>query len=322
MKHALPLAFGLALGLVPSAVGFAQDSCMMPQSFNDPHPVIRDGKSLLWVRPLQVDADGAANAYHRDDPHGNKGLAIEYIGNGMTIFRDGEPMPFELEEANNTDWLSVYKEIARNGWQAPPGYSVDIYGFARHENGKICVTRTGQLISSTSLHLNPNARQCSPARYLDARKFPGIVVPNSGPDDRIVAGADPVVAAPFSEHGVARGDLAVVYNPETGLWKGAVLYDTGPRHLLGEGSLRLVMNLRGLKRVPTSAVETNSLGIVETFTVLFPRSAADLGPRRTWTPRKIEQAAARRFKQWGGGTVQGARDRLHACAQDYKQRER
>jgi hypothetical protein len=322
MKHVLPVAIGLTIGLVPSVTGFAQSSCMMPESFNDPHRVIRDASSMVWVRPLQVDADGAPNAYHRDDPHGKNGQAIEYLGNGMTIYRDGEPMEFELDEADNSDWLSVYKQIVRNGWEAPPGYSVDIYGFARNENGKVCVTKTGRLISSTSLVLNPTARQCDPRRYLDARKFPGIVVPNTTPDDRTVDDADPVVAPPFSEHGVARGDLAVVYNPETGLWKGALLYDTGPRHLLGEGSLRLVMNLRGLKRVPTSAVETNSLGIVETVTVLFPGSAVDLGPRRTWTPEKIERAAAQRFKQWGGGTEKGALERLLNCAQDYKQPER
>jgi hypothetical protein len=322
MKHVLPIAIGLAIGLIPGATGFAQGSCMMPQGFNDPHRVIRDGGSLFWVRSLQVDADGAPNAYHRDDPHGKKGLAIEYLGNGMTIFRNGEPMTFELEEQDNSDWLTVYKEIVGKGWEAPPGYSVDIYGFARDERGKVCVTKTGRLTSATSLQLNPKARQCNPNRYLDARKFPGIVVPNRAPDDRVVDNADPVVATPFSEHGVARGDLAVVYNPETGLWKGALLYDTGPRHLLGEGSLRLVMNLRGLKRVPTSAVETNSLGIVETFTVLFPGSAADLGPRRTWTPEKIERAAARRFREWGGGTAEGALARLLDCAQDYKHRER
>ncbi|CAN0433675.1 unnamed protein product, partial [Phaeothamnion confervicola] len=92
---------------------------------------MHDGsKSLFWVRPLQVDADGAPNAYHRDDPHGNKGLAIEYAGNGMTISRNGEPMEFKLREEDNAEWLGIYRRIAENGWKAPAGYDVDIYGFA------------------------------------------------------------------------------------------------------------------------------------------------------------------------------------------------
>lgn len=310
-----------AIGMIATVQ--AQSECNMPQRFDDPHPVLHDkAKSLFWVRPLQVDADGAPNAYHRDDPHGNKGLAIEYIGNGMTIKRNGEPMPFHFKEEENSEWLSVYKTIARNGWTAPPGYSVDIYGFARNEKGKICVMPGGRLVSSTSLRQNDKARFCNPKRYIDALKFPGFVVPNRTKDEPIIRGADPEIAAPFALQGVGRGDLAIVYNPETGLWKGAILYDTGPRHLLGEGSIRLVMGLRGMSNVPTSAVETNAIGIVETFTVVFPGSVADLGPASTWTPNKIETAAAERFKKWGGGSFSDSMQRLLNCAADYKNRTR
>jgi hypothetical protein len=324
MRHFLPIALGLALGLVPiGAEGIAQTSCMLPDSFSDPHRVIHDAQSLVWVRPLNVDADGAPNAYHRDDPHGRKGLAIEYLGNGMSISRHGEEIAFEPDESDNAEWLEAYKKIVRNGWEPPPGYDLDIYGFAVDEAGRPCMTKQGRLISSTSLVLNPQARRCDPKRYLDATKFPGIVVPNRDSDERRAAeDADSEVAPPFAERGVKRGDLAVVYNPETRIWKGALLYDTGPRRLLGEGSIRLVMNLRGTKRVPTSGEETNSMALPESFTVLFPGSVSDLGPRQTWTPEKIERAAAERFKQWGGGSVEDALARLQSCAEDYKQIER
>ena len=309
----------ILLGCLSScAQSFAQNACDLPKGFNDPHGVIHDDRSLFWVRPLQVDADGTPNAYHRDDPHGKRGLAIEYIGNGMTIYRDDEPMTFELEEKKNTDWLRVYRRIVANGWKAPNGYSVDIYGFARDEDGAVCVARGGRLISSTSLVINPDLDRCNPKRYIDATKFSGFVVPNRDSDELSVPNADPEVAPPFAERGVKRGDLAVVYNPETGRWKGALLYDTGPRHLLGEGSLRLVMNLRGHQQVPKNAIQTNSLGIVETFTVTFPGSVADLGPPSTWTPQKIETAATERFKAWGGGSLTGALQRMFSCAQYYK----
>src|SRR5262249_61895955 len=189
------------------------------------------------------------------------------------------------------------------GWEPPPGYELDIYGFAVDEAGRPCMTKQGRLISSTSLVLNPQARRCDPKRYLDATKFPGIVVPNRDSEERSIAeGTDPEVAPPFAERGVKRGDLAVVYNPETKIWKGAFLYDTGPRRLLGEGSIRLVMNLRGSKRVPKSGGESNSIALAESVTVLFPGSFSDLGSRQTWTPEKIKRAAAARFKQWGGGS--------------------
>ncbi|MCC6890819.1 MAG: hypothetical protein IT536_20015 [Hyphomicrobiales bacterium] len=291
---------------------------MLPQTFNDPHRVMHDDRSLFWVRPLEVDADGAPNAYHRDDPHGRRGLAIEYIGNGMTIYRDGKPMPFQLNEKDNSEWLSVYRKIVANGWRAPPGYSVDIYGFARDQSGAICMSESGRLISATSLTFEHHQNRCSQRRYVDARKFPGIVVPNRAANERSIENRDPEVAPPFAERGVTRGDLAVVYNPATGVWKGALLYDTGPRHLLGEGSLRLVMNLRGQRQVPTTAIHLNSLGIVETFSLTFPGSVADLGPSTTWTPETVEQKAGERFKAWGGGSFTAALQRLFQCARDYK----
>jgi hypothetical protein len=318
LKQTLRATVALIGCLSSCGQALAQSACALPRAFNDPHAVIHDDRSLFWVRPLQVDADGAPNAYHRDDPHGRRGLAIEYIGNGMTIYRNGEPMKFELEEKNNTAWLSIYRKIVANGWQAPAGYSVDIYGVARDERGTVCVGQGGRLISSTSLAIGPDLRPCNQKRYIDALKFPGFVVPNRTSEEQSVPNADPEVAPPFAERGLGRGDLAVVYNPETGLWKGALLYDTGPRHLLGEGSLRLVMNLRGLQQAPKSALQTNSLGIVETFTVTFPGSVADLGPTSTWTPQKVEAAAAERFKAWGGGSLTGALQRMFACAQQYK----
>ena len=303
--------------LVP--LGYAQTPCGMPQGFSDPHPVLRDrDKSLFWVRPLQVDADGAPNAYHRDDPHGSKGLAIEYIGNGMTIERHGKPMNFELKEEENSEWLGIYQMIVRNDWTAPPGYSVDIYGFARDRKGRVCVGHSGQLVSATSLSLNERAGPCNQKRYVNALKFPGIVVPNRQGKEQRLKNRDPEVAPPFAQHRVSRGDLAVVYHPETRRWSGALLYDTGPRHLLGEGSIRLVMNLRGMSQAPVSALETNSLGIVETYTVVFPGSVADLGPKKTWTPEKIERAAGERFRAWGDGSVEKALERLFACADEYK----
>ncbi len=317
LKSFLRIAAILIGSVGYSAQSYAQLACALPRAFNDPHAVIHDDRSLFWVRPLQVDADGAPNAYHRDDPHGKR-HAIEYIFNGMTIYRSGVAMPFELDERNNKDWLTAYRKIVANGWKAPAGYSVDIYGFARDNRGMVCLRDGGRLISTTSLVLDFDLPDCNQKKYIDALKFPGFVVPNRTGDERPVPNADDQVAPPFAERGLSRGDLGIVYNPETGLWKGAFLYDTGPRHLLGEGSLRLVMNLRGLQQAPRNAVETNSLGIVETFSVSFPGSVADLGPRATWTPQKVEQAAAERFKAWGGGSITNALQRMFACAQQYK----
>jgi hypothetical protein len=299
----------------------AQVDCQMSGSFNDPHPVMHEGsKSMFWVRPLEVDADGVRNAYHRDDPLGNKGLAIEYIWNGMTIIRHGKPLEFDVEHGDNAEWLNAYWTIVRNGWKAPTGWDVDIYGFAKDERGRVCVKEDGRLVSATGLVQRPSARYCDPNRYIDALKLPGIVVPNRSDEEKSIAGADPEIAPPFAKRGVSRGDLAIVYNPESRIWRGAFIYDTGPRNLLGEGSLRLVLDLTGQKEVPTSAVETNALGIETTNVLLFPGTADRLGPGRTWTKEKIQTLATEQFKDWGGGTIPAALEKLLACAESYKSR--
>jgi hypothetical protein len=178
----------------------------------------------------------------------------------------------------------------------------------------------GRLISSTSLVQHPSASYCDPKRYVDALKIPGIVIPNRSDEEQAVPGADDQIAPPFARHKVSRGDLAIVYNPETRVWRGAIIYDTGPRELLGEGSLRLVLDLRASQQLPKSAIETNALGIAETNVLLFPGTAGQLGPGRTWTNEKIHGLASRLFKQWGGGTEMQALEKLAGCATEYKSR--
>jgi hypothetical protein len=307
----------------PMVSARAQVDCQMPSSFDDPHPVMHDGsKSLFWVRPLEVDVDGVRNAYHRDDPHGNKGLAIEYLGNGMTIIRDGQPLEFNVKQEENSKWLNAYRRIVENGWKPPEGWDVDIFGFALDQNDRVCIKADGRLVSATSLVQYPDAKYCDPRRYVDALKLPGIVVPNRADEEKPVPGADEEIAPPFAKRGVSRGDLAIVYNPETRIWKGAFIYDTGPRDLLGEGSMRLVLDLRNQQQVPTSALETNSLGIEETHVLLFPGTAGRLGPGRTWTREKIQMLAAEQFKKWGGGSIPAALEKLLACAVIYKSKYR
>ncbi|MEO6946957.1 MAG: hypothetical protein ABI150_10375 [Nitrobacter sp.] len=308
----------------PMLTARADNGCIMTASFDDPYPVMVDqSKSLFWVRPMEVDADGARNAYHRDDPHGNKGLAIEYMGNGMTIRRDGKPLEFVAEEANNAEWLNAYRLIVDNGWKAPAGWEIDIYGLARDKNDNVCIMKDGRLVSPTSLVQNPMARSCDPKRYIDALQLPGIVVPNRNNEtEKPARGVDQEVAPPFASRGVYRGDLAVAYNPETKIWKGAFIYDTGPRDLLGEGSLRLVLDLRDDHSVPTSGLQTNSLGIEETHVVVFPGTAKLIGHGRTWSRAKIQRLAEQQFKRWGGGTIAGALEKLASCAAEYKTRFR
>jgi hypothetical protein len=295
------------------------DRCAMWGSFDDPHPVLQEGaRSLFWIAPMQVDADGAPNAYHRDDPHGNKGLAIEHIGYGMRIAKNGKLVPFAPKEEKNGAWLEAYQRIVENNWKAPRGYSVSIFGFGKNEKGEVCVTADGKLVSTTSLLLRREGGVCDQSRYVDALQFPGVVVPSRIPNEETGPDADLAVAPPFAVRGVRRGDLVMAYHPGTKRWRGAFIHDTGPRRKLGEGSVRLIMNLTGRTEPPATALETNSMAVPEIYYLLFPGTVGDLGDEKNWTPKKIEDAARSRFKAWGGGSTFGALARLLACAARYR----
>jgi hypothetical protein len=302
--------------------------CDMGDSFSDPKLVLHDGKSsLFWVRPIAVNVDGAPNAYHRDDPHGNRGLAIEYIGYGMKIFKfkdeegkEKEKIPFVTKESDNASWLAIYRQIVANNWVAPKGYSFSVFGFEKDDAGQVChggPKEDGKLVSSTALVIKSGADACDQSGYVDALRFPGIVIPKRDDEESKTDGTDGGIAPPFAKLGTRRGDLAVAYNPKTKRWRGAFVFDTGPRQKLGEGSVRLIMNLTGAA-APTTAEASNSMGIKESYVVLFPGSVADLGDRKNWTPELVEKMAMARFKAWGGGTIKGALSRLQSCAADYK----
>lgn len=311
------------IGVCTAVAGCARvDTCSMWGSFNDPYLVLQEGaRSLFWVAPMHVDADGAPNAYHRDDPHGSKGLAIEHIGYGMRITKNGKWVPFNPNEQKNGPWLDAYQRIVDNDWKAPKGYSVSIYGFAKNGKGEVCVDSEGRLVSTTSLLLRQQGSVCDQSRYVDAVQFPGVVVPSRASNEDTGPNADLAVAPPFAVRGVKRGDLVIAYHPRTARWRGAFVHDTGPRRKLGEGSVRLIMNLTGKTEPPASAAVTNSMALGEVYYVLFPGTVGDLGDERNWTPRKIEEAARARFKEWGGGSTFGALARLLACARRYKTQE-
>jgi hypothetical protein len=300
----------------------AATSCSMPYRFTDPKLALEaKGNSLFWVRPLQVNIDGAPNAYNQNDPHGKKGLAIEYIGYGMRILNNGNKIPFKTDEKKNRPWLVGYEILRANRWKASGGYSADIFGFLTSDsNGKKCKPGPkGELVSTTSLTLKKTNDECDQGNYLDATLFPGIVLPRRAKGEKAAPKTDRAIAPPFAVRGARLGDLAIVYSTKSDTWKGALVFDTGPRKDLGEGSVALIVNLTGQPQ-PTTAEMTNKMAIAETYVVLFPGSVEDIGDKKDWTPKLIEDAAASRFMKWGNGSLDAAKQRLLACAKEYKKK--
>ena len=209
---------------------------------------IRGESPFFFKTRMRIDADGAPNAYHPED----KGL------------------DFLKHAGNPGDWQGLVTDsLGQPVIQGPhdpyPGY----------------------YISQTSL-FDKTKQRTDPARYVDARAIPYIVLP-----------AEPGL----KESGRARlGDFAVVVNARNRLMAFAIFADQGPRGKIGEGSIALAELLQIPSSPKTGGVDGDIIYVV------FPGS----GNGQSRTTQEIHREGERAFNQWGGP------GRLAACFPEYQ----
>jgi hypothetical protein len=138
----------------------------------------------------------------------------------------------------------------------------------------------GFYVSETSLE-NPRLPAIDPTRYLDARTTCYIVLPGGK----------------VPEAGL--GDLAIVFDPSSGRWTGAVYGDEGPGSECGEVSLATIkaLGLPGTDGKSSPGELRDDL-----FYLVFPGSAHELSDVASWpySPASVQAAAAADFNRWGG----------------------
>lgn len=132
----------------------------------------------------------------------------------------------------------------------------------------------GFYVSMTALY-DKNRGGADPKRYVDSEEIPYIVLPGNV----------------IKKTGARLGDFAVAINNGTAV--PAILADTGPKGLIGEGSIRLARSL-GIDHNPRTGGTTKRAVIY----VVFPKSGAGQGKLRTLA--EIETEGKRLFENWGG----------------------
>lgn len=197
--------------------------------------VYRDGAAILFSAGMGVDADGSPRAYHPDDVSGLDALA-----------NAGHP----------GNWYGVVTvggvPVIQSASDPAPGYYV----------------------SQTSL-VDGNYPVRDPRRYVDAAKFPYVVVPGS-------------LEVPRLAYGVRVGDVAaVIYGQRVAH---AIIADSGPDGQCGEGSIRLA-DLLGINPDPRKGGVDTGVSYV-----LFPGSGT--GKPMEW--KEMDGLADTRFSAWGG----------------------
>jgi hypothetical protein len=209
---------------------------------------IRGEAPFFFKTRMRIDADGAPNAYHPED----KGLDF--------LKHAGKP----------GDWQGLVTD--RRGQLVIQGPH-DPY--------------PGYYISQSSL-FDKTKQRTDPARYVDARAIPYIVLPS-----------EPTLR----ELGRARlGDFAVVINARARRMAFAIFADQGPRGKIGEGSIALAELLHIPSSPKTGGVDGDIIYVV------FPGS----GNGQPRTVQEIDREGERAFNQWGGP------GRLPACYPEYQ----
>ncbi len=210
--------------------------------------------ALFFQTKMSCDVDGSPNAYHPDDD----GLALDVINSAGGRRKD---------------------DLPKGPLVVQPSPDVVVYS-----NGQPFLQADGPFkgfyVSETSLN-NPGLAATDPARYLDARSFPYVVLPG---------GLVPEATL---------GDLVAIFDPLSRRLTFAVYGDIGPSSECGEAALATLLRL-GLPAVDgkSSPGETRH----DLFYLVFPKTAWRLQESRQWPPPLplIDRAGNCEFRRWGG----------------------
>lgn len=188
---------------------------------------------------------------------------------GMTIDADGAPNAYHPDDASGIDALEH------------AGSDGDWWALALDERKAPVVQRKGEFtgfyVSKTWLSRQDEIySETDPEYWLDSRKVRYIAVPETV----------------WTAAGVGKGDLAYVFDLETGKSSFAIVGDWGTENTLGEGSIALAKAL-GIDSDPRTGGQDNGISYV-----VFPRSATH--PSWPRNPDEMKRQAEKLMQDWGG----------------------
>ncbi len=298
----LPAAAAL-LGLLAIGTAAAQDCTPLGRYGQgaDSATIHRTAAGLLTFRAnMDVNTDGALASYRVDDlghflpPPPRTRLqthtALNSICNGVDIRDRQHRLLYGGAQCGRL--IAEFERLRAAGWTSPEGNYVRWYGIARQPDSEarapnrsrgLPCERDGFYVSQTAGPLDRSRHACDPERYTDSLRIPAIVLPL----DAATRGA-----------GAGIHDVVAVRRRPGGPWVGAIVGDTNPNKI-GEGTIRLLQELRGTAAVPRNLLESYALALPDPRErdpqlveyVVFPGSARDLGPLANGSRDAIAAAA-------------------------------
>ena len=296
---------GLVLLALVAADAMAQGCALTPGRTGSFETLSNPAGVVAFSSGLNVNADGAPNAYHRVLGATTRDPGLLHICNGVAVLERGADgrmvnrysnfsVPgtsarckadvFALQErgfpaCDSGECLRIF------GFFAPPrscgaGRAAEcgVPPFATDAGG----APTEFFVSTTSL-FDPAFAATDPRRYLDARNVPHFVLPGGE-------------SGPFgTRHGVRLGDLALIVQGNRGVF--AVFGDGGPAGKLGEASPAVLTRLAGAPDVTSRLPSAITAGVT---TVLFAGSRSALAEMPPRSARVIAEAGQRALAAAGG----------------------
>jgi hypothetical protein len=291
------LSFLVVVALCLSLHAFGRNPCtglVAQETFNDTNSgsiqifgIGRQApKAVLFLSQMQVDTDGAPDAYHPDN------IGTTHICNALSVAPAGQSCGKSIWKA---DCLADYSKARSQHFDGDPR----ICFFAVVTNhGKPLVQsgedpKPGYFISTTALK-NPGWNVNSARAQLDSNQVLYIVLP--GKSAHIFGGS-------------GLGDLAAVYRRSKDRIEFAVVGDIGPRNKLGEGSIALHESLGNDPFTSNNGRRRATRGIPgqDVVYLLFPGSRT---LTTDFSPETIRSAGRKLLDSFGGDA------KLKACGQE------
>lgn len=242
-----------------------------------------DPLAFLYVAGMEIDVDGAPNAYGPPEQPG-----VDILGNANTVPND----------PRSGEWCGI---IANKSGTGPPD-----------KNGNRGVAQKsgpykGFFISTTSLQDKSVYDLLNPSRYVDATKIPYLALPVTRHSKH-----GKTHNKYFEELGLTLGDYGVAANSANGKWSAAIFADTKNLPNLGECSVALADALgvpsdpRGGQKSKHGDKTARGAGATKGIVYLvFPSSG--VGPGTIPSAQEIQNKGKALFQKWGG------MDRLVDC---------
>ena len=301
MKTMLAALLGVSVALSSSALS-AQQQCGLSVSVNFPNKDSRwgattlltgeaDSSAIFFVEGLHTNTDGTRRSYSVEDPWGER-RALNNLCNAM------HNSCRELQSnAERHQRMVDVKAAEAAGWPAAALAKTRLSSnVIVMKNGKPCDEIDGYLVSSTALRKPHIDDKCDLSNYVDALTVPALVIPQG--------------TNALTRRGVKVGDLVVALAPGSDSPVYGVVGDTGDADKLGEASVAMNGQLKGLARKPANAVDLKNWEISSAEIVIFPATRNQKNPYLDQS--SIKATVEPLFDSWGGVR------RMAACAAMYR----